>query len=140
MKQKRLVLILGYKNYNSTITTIRILLSRSPNPTTNTETTDLIFNFFFEFVFILLEQTTNRVCLGKYLIRQKESDWLEKFVKIQDLQFRNEAQGRHKVGAGGALAPPIFARSDNPISTRGDTLSPPSTTSPPGISDLATAL
>ena len=27
-----------------------------------------------------------------------------------------------------------------PISTRGDTLSPPSTTSPPGLSDLATAL
>ena len=41
---------------------------------------------------------------------------------------------------GGALAPPVFGRSVNPISTRGDTLSPPSTTSPPGFSDLATAL
>ena len=41
---------------------------------------------------------------------------------------------------GGALAPPFFDRSVNPISTRGDTLSPPSTTSPPGFSDLATAL
>ena len=49
-------------------------------------------------------------------------------------------QGRLKVGAGRALAPPIFGRSANPISTRGDTLSPPSTTSPPKISDLATAL
>ena len=51
------------------------------------------------------------------------------------------SQGCRKVGAGGgALAPPIFGRSANPILTRGDTLSPPSTTSPPGISDLATAL
>ena len=56
-------------------------------------------------------------------------------IKINDL-----CQGRRKVGAGGALAPPIFGRSANPILTRGDTLSPPSTTSPPGISDLATAL
>ena len=40
----------------------------------------------------------------------------------------------------GGFSPPIFGRSANPISTRGDTLSPPSTTSPPGISDLATAL
>ena len=44
------------------------------------------------------------------------------------------------MGAGGALAPTIFGRSANPISIRGDTLSPPSTTRPPGISDLATAL
>jgi hypothetical protein len=43
-------------------------------------------------------------------------------------------------GAGGAKAPPVFGRSVNPISTRGDTLSPPSTSSPPGFSDLATAL
>ena len=49
-------------------------------------------------------------------------------------------QGSRKVGAGGAKAPPIFGRSANPISPRGDTLPPPSTTSPPKISDLATAL
>ena len=34
-------------------------------------------------------------------------------------------------GLGGALAPPVFGRSFNPFSTRGDTLSPPSTTAPP---------
>ena len=44
-------------------------------------------------------------------------------------------------GAGGARVPPLFGRSANPISTRGGgTLSPPSTTCPPGFSDLATAL
>ena len=43
-------------------------------------------------------------------------------------------------GAGGARAPPLFVRSVNPISTRGGTLSPPSTMCPPGFSDLATAL
>ena len=38
-------------------------------------------------------------------------------------------------------APPVFGRSVNPISTRGDTFSPPITTSPPsGNSDLGTAL
>ena len=40
-------------------------------------------------------------------------------------------------GAGGALAPPVFGRLIHPISTRVDTLI---TTSPPGFSDLATAL
>ena len=45
-------------------------------------------------------------------------------------------------GAGGrGLSPPVFGRSVNPISTRGGTLSPPSTKSlPPGFSELATAL
>ena len=43
-------------------------------------------------------------------------------------------------GTGGALATPVFGRSVNPISTRGDTLSPPNTTSTPGFSDLSTAL
>ena len=42
--------------------------------------------------------------------------------------------------ARGASAPPVFDRSVNPISTRGGTLSPPNTTSPPGFSDLVTAL
>ena len=41
----------------------------------------------------------------------------------------------------GGPCPPLFGRSANPISTRGGgTLSPPSTTCPPGFSDLATAL
>ena len=43
-------------------------------------------------------------------------------------------------GARGACAPPLFDQSVNPISTRGSTLSPPSTMCPPGFSDLATAL
>ena len=43
-------------------------------------------------------------------------------------------------GAEGACVPPLFERSVNPISTRGGTLSPPSTMCPPGFSDLATAL
>ena len=41
---------------------------------------------------------------------------------------------------GGALAPPVFGRSIHPISIRVGILSPPITTSPPGFSDLATAL
>ena len=43
-------------------------------------------------------------------------------------------------GAGGAYAPPVFGRSVNPISTRGGTLSPPSTARPPRFSDLETCL
>ena len=43
-------------------------------------------------------------------------------------------------GPWGARAPPLFGRSVNPISTRGGTLSPPSTMCPPRFSDLATAL
>ena len=50
------------------------------------------------------------------------------------------SQGRRQGGAWGDLAPPVFVRSVNPISTRGGTLSPPSTTSPPGFLELATAL
>ena len=40
----------------------------------------------------------------------------------------------------GGYVSPVFGRSVNPISTRGGTLSPPSTASHPGFSDLATAL
>ena len=43
-------------------------------------------------------------------------------------------------GAGGALAPPVFGQTVNPISTRGADYTHHSTTSPPGISDLATGL
>ena len=43
-------------------------------------------------------------------------------------------------GAGGALAPPVFGQTVNPISTRGADFTHHSTKSPPGISDLATGL
>jgi hypothetical protein len=43
-------------------------------------------------------------------------------------------------GAGGALAPPVFGQTVNPISTRGTEYTRHSTTSPPRISDLATGL
>ena len=43
-------------------------------------------------------------------------------------------------GAGGALAPPVFGQSVNPISTRGADYAHHSTTSPPGFSNLATGL
>ena len=43
-------------------------------------------------------------------------------------------------GAGGAMASPDFARSVNPISTKGDRLCPPNNTGTPGFSDLPTAL
>ena len=49
-------------------------------------------------------------------------------------------QGRRQRGAGGALAPPVFGQTVNPISTRGADYTYHSTTSPPGISDLATGL
>ena len=43
-------------------------------------------------------------------------------------------------GAGEALAPPVFGKTVNPISTRGADYTHHITTSPPGISDLATGL
>jgi hypothetical protein len=43
-------------------------------------------------------------------------------------------------GAGGAMAPPDFGRSVNPISINGDRLWPPNNTGTPGFSDLPTAL
>ena len=43
-------------------------------------------------------------------------------------------------GAGGAMAPPNFGRSVNPISTKGGRLCPPNNTGTPGFSDLPTAL
>ena len=48
--------------------------------------------------------------------------------------------GPSQGGGWGGFSPPIFGRSAKPILTRGDTLSPPSTTSPPGFSDLVTTL
>ena len=53
-------------------------------------------------------------------------------------------QGRRQRGARGALAPPVFGQTVNPISTRGADYTYHSTTSPPppppGISNLATSL
>ena len=50
-------------------------------------------------------------------------------------------QARRKWGAGGgALAPPVFGQTVNPISTRGVDYAHHSTTSPPGFSDIPTAL
>ena len=43
-------------------------------------------------------------------------------------------------GAGGALAPPVFGQTVNPISTRGADYTHHSTKSPSGFSDLVTAL
>ena len=45
-------------------------------------------------------------------------------------------QGRRKVGAGGALAPQFLADQLTLSRTGGDTLSPPSTTSPPDFQTL----
>ena len=43
-------------------------------------------------------------------------------------------------GASGAMAPPHFGRSVNPISTKGGRLCPPNNTGTPRFSDLPTAL
>ena len=43
-------------------------------------------------------------------------------------------------GAGGAMAPPNFGRSANPISTKGDRLCQPNNIGTPRFSDLLTAL
>ena len=54
---------------------------------------------------------------------------------------RPSARAVARGGAGGASAPPIFDSSVNPISTRGGAdYAHHITTSPPGFSDLATAL
>ena len=49
-------------------------------------------------------------------------------------------QGCRKQGGWGALAPPVFGQTVNPISTRGADYTHHITTSPPGFSDLATGL
>ena len=51
-----------------------------------------------------------------------------------------KCQGCRKWGAKGALAPPIFSQTVNPILTSGADYAHHSTTSPPGFSNLATAL
>ena len=53
---------------------------------------------------------------------------------ISKFEMAGLSQGGWGAGA------PVFGKSVNPITTRGGTLSLPSNTSPPGFSDLATAL
>ena len=74
--------------------------------------------------------------LGFCASNQLQQLKIEKYIK-SDWNI-----GRHATRweAGGAAAPPDFGGSVNPISTRGDTLSPPSTTCPPGFLTLAACL
>ena len=48
--------------------------------------------------------------------------------------------GPSQVGGWGDFSPPVFGQTVNPISTRGADYSHHSNPSPPGFSDLATAL
>ena len=64
--------------------------------------------------------------------------FLENQMSFTHQQLWITNAGPSQAGAGGV--PPLFGRSVNSISTRGGTFSPPSTTSPSGFSDLATAL
>ena len=43
-------------------------------------------------------------------------------------------------GAGDVMVSPVFGRSVNPVSTKGDRLCPPNNTDTPQFSDLSTAL
>ena len=76
------------------------------------------------------------MCELKGFLSPANTEHVTPFMKIPRTDDRPVASG----GAGGACAPPLFDRSVNPISTRGGTLSPPSTTCPPAFSELATAL
>ena len=67
-------------------------------------------------------------------------EWPKMFSLLKNPGGFLVVQARRERGAGGALAPPVFSRSIHPISTRVGILSPHITTSPPGFSDLATAL
>ena len=49
-------------------------------------------------------------------------------------------RGVARGGAEGALAPPEFGRSVNPIQTRGADYTPYTTASPPGFKNLSTPL
>ena len=60
----------------------------------------------------------------------------QQLFRLGSLGYRHATRGE----AGGAAAPPDFGGSVNPISTRGDTLSPPSTTCPTGFLTLVACL
>ena len=69
-----------------------------------------------------------------------ESNFMHKKKKeINNLQ-QNRSRGVVPGGAGGAMEPPDFGRSVNPISTRGTDNAHLITTGTPGFSDLPTAL
>ena len=57
-----------------------------------------------------------------------------------DWQNNHTCMGVIPGDAGGAMAPPDFVRSVNPISIRGGRLCPPNNTDTPGFSDLPMAL
>ena len=71
--------------------------------------------------------------LNRYFGKNKE-------YLVHDRQSSIRLKVRPVARGASAPAPPVFGRSVNPISTRGGTLSPPSTKSPLRFSDLATAL
>ena len=67
-------------------------------------------------------------------------------LKFTIRNYKNRTRIEYKTrpvvpgGAGGAMAPPDFGRSVNPISTRWGRLCPPNNIGTPGFSDLPTAL
>ena len=83
-------------------------------------------------------------CSALWHVDEKREFFINRFVNklvsfcfVVQYVFRAVASGRGGLGASGLQC---LGRSVNPISTRGSTLSPPSITSPPGFSDLATGL
>ena len=58
------------------------------------------------------------------------------FLFVCPTKFRGVVPG----GAGGAMSPPDFGRSVNPISTKGGRLCPPNNTGTPGFSDFPMTL
>ena len=62
------------------------------------------------------------------------------FDKSRIELFANKCRSVVPGDAGGAIAPPDFGRSVNPISTMRGRLCPPNNTGTPGLSGLPTAL
>ena len=75
----------------------------------------------------------NRVATGS-------SSSINKSIPFSFHFLNRVLRGVFPMGAGGAMAPPDFGRSVNPISTTGGRLCPPNSTGTPGFSDLSTAL
>ena len=65
---------------------------------------------------------------------------MKKIVHVASKVGSIYIRGVYPGGAGGAIAPPDFGRSVNPISIKGGRLCPPNNTGTPGFSDLPTAL
>ena len=79
---------------------------------------------------------------GIHMIEKPKTRSLKKciFTNLSFVETVVTMQGRHKGGTLGASVPPMFGRTVNPISTRGEDYDHHSTTSPLKFSDLATAL